>query len=364
MDRRTLPRLLPLLLALLLTLSACGGAKDAQPTPDVTPAPTAEPTPAPTPEPTPIPAEKVNPLTGLEIPGSGTAVQRPVAVMLNNIKVALPQRGNSQADIIYEVLAEGGITRMLGVYQTMEGVGEVGSIRSSRPYYLDLALGLDAIYIHAGGSEDAYADIKSWGVTALDYVRSTKYNAIFWRDKERVKSKGYEHSVFTSGDAITQHFPEFSFRKDHEDGYSLPYTYAADGAPANGDAALTIQVPFSNYKTGVFRYDASTGKYLVEEYNAPLVDENNGQQVAVTNVLVLQASCRAIDDYGRMRVDLGGYSGSGWFACGGKIIPITWSKADRNSPLVYAAADGTPLTLGQGNSYVNIIPKSNSITVE
>ena len=77
---------------------------------------------------------------------------RPVAVMLNNLKAAQPQLGVSQADIIYEVPAEGGITRMLGVFQTLEGVGDLGSIRSARPYYLELALGHDALFVHAGGS--------------------------------------------------------------------------------------------------------------------------------------------------------------------------------------------------------------------
>lgn len=360
-------RLLLLLLALVLVLSACGkGGEEpgssASPAPDVSAVPSQ--TPAPSPEPSAVPDDKVNPLTGLTIPGQGTNTQRPVAIMLNNLKKALPQQGNSQADIIYECLAEGGITRMLGVYQTMEGVGEVGSIRSSRPYYLDLALGLDAIYIHAGGSEEAYSDIKSWNVTSLDFVRSTAYNAIFWRDPDRRRDNGLEHSVLTSGQVIMENFPNYSFRKDHQEGYSLPYTYAEDGTPVEGESALTLTVPFSNYKTGVFTYDEASGKYLVEEYGKPYVDGNNGQQVAVTNVIVIRTSCKAIDDVGRMRIDLHGHSGDGWFACGGKVIPITWEKKDLNSPITYTKADGTPLTLGQGNSYVNVIPLSNTVTFQ
>lgn len=346
----------------MLFLSACGGGDKGNPLPEPSPTPVIQETPEPSQEPAPIPPEKVNPLTGEAIPGEGVNTQRPVAVMLNNIKAALPQQGNSQADIIYEALAEGGITRMLGVYQTMEGVGEVGSIRSSRPYYLELALGLDAIYVHAGGSDEAYADIKAWGVTSLDFVRSTAYNAIFWRDQERRQNNGYEHSVLTSGDLIVQNFPSYSFRKDHPEGYSLPYTFAADGTPAEGESAQELQVPFSSYKTGVFTYDEQSGKYLVSEYGAPLVDGNDGSQVAVTNVLVIRANHKVLDSAGRLRVDLSGCSGDGWFACGGKAIPITWSKADRDSPITYAKADGTPLTLGQGNSYVNIIPLSNTVS--
>ncbi len=347
-----------------MALAACGSPAD--PVPSESPAPTATPTPAPTPEPTPEPIdpEKINPLTGLPLAGEGAASQRPVAVMLNNIKAALPQQGNSQADILYEALAEGGITRLLGVYQSMEGVGEVGSVRSSRPYYLELALGLDAIYLHAGGSEAAYENIKKWNVTALDCVRTTAYSAIFWRDPERRRNNGYEHSVLTSGDAILEHFPEYSFRKDHEAGYHLPYTFAEDGTPVDGQTANVIRVPFSNYKTGVFTYDPERGKYMVEEYGAPFVDGNTGEQLAMTNVVVIRTSCKAIDDYGRMRVDLSGYDGDGWFACGGKAVPIRWSKADLNDPILYTLEDGTPLTFGQGNSYVNIIPLSNDITVE
>ena len=159
-------------------------------------------------------------------------------------------------------------------------------------------------------------------------------------------------------------FPNYSFRKDHAEGYTLPYTFAEDGTPAGGTDARVIRVPFSNYKTGVFTYDVASKKYLVEEYGKPFVDGNTGEQLAMTNVVTIRTSCKAIDSYGRMRVDLSGNSGDGWFACGGKIVPIAWSKADRNSPLVYTLQDGTPVTFGQGNSYVNIIPLSNEITVE
>lgn len=361
-------RLLPLVLALVLVLAACGPAQESAPSESPDPSPTAAPavSPAPdsSPQPTPVPPEKVNPLTGLALEGEATAAQRPVAIMLNNLKAALPQQGNSQADILYECLAEGGITRMLGVYQSMENVGEVGSIRSSRPYYLDLALGLDAIYVHAGGSDEAYADIKSWGVTSVDFVRTTAYSAIFWRDQDRVRDNGYEHSVLTSGEKILANFPNYSFRKDHEEGYALPYAFAEDGTPQNGESAKTVQVPFSTYKTGVFTYDEESGSYLVEEYGAPLVDGNNGQQVAVENVVVIRTSCKVIDDYGRMRIDLHGAGGDGWFACGGKIVPIKWEKKDLNSPITYTLEDGSPVVFGQGKSYINIIPLSNTITAE
>lgn len=357
-------RVLALLLVLVLALAACGKDSTAEVSPSPSPSATATASPSPSPSLRPQPEGPINPLTGEVMEGDEAMNARPIAIMLNNIKQALPQLGNSQADILYEALAEGGITRLLGVYQSMEGVGEVGSVRSSRPYYLELALGLDAIYMHAGGSEAAYENIKKWDVTALDCVRTTAYSGVFWRDQGRIKKNGKEHSVLTSGEAILEHFPEYSFRKTHEEGYTLPYLFAEDGTPAGGKAATELSVPFSRYKTGVFRYDEETKKYLVEEYGAPFIDGNTGEQLAMTNVIVIRTNCKTIDDYGRMRVDLSGYEGDGFFACGGKYIPITWSKKDLNSPIVYQTEDGKELTLGVGNSYVNIIPDTNQISVD
>jgi hypothetical protein len=283
--------------------------------------------------------------------------------MLNNIRVSLPQLGVSQADIIYEAPAEGGITRMLAVFQDVDGVGEIGSVRSSRPYYLELALGLDAVYLHAGGSEAAYDDIQAWNVTALDCVRGPYEGTLFWRDPERRKNMGFEHSVLTSGDTISSLLPTYGIRLDHEDDYSYPQTFTETGTPSDGEAATSITVPFSSYKTGIFTYDAQSRTYQVDEYGAAYVDGDTGAQVEVTNVLVLKTDCHIIpgDDKGRLSVTLTG-SGDGWFACGGKLIPIHWSKADRNAPLIYTTEDRSPLSLGAGRSYVNIIPLENNIS--
>lgn len=329
------------------------------PTPDVVP--TQEPEPEPEPE--PEVEEFFNPLTGLPLEEEFVN-DRPIAVMLNNIKAALPQQGVAQADIIYEVLAEGGITRMLGVYQSVEGVGKIGSVRSARTYYLELALGHDAVFLHAGGSPDAYDKISAWNVTALDCVNGPYEGSLFWRDSGRLAMMSREHTVVTSGEKIQELFPKYSFRKEHNEGYKYDVLFAENGIPVNGTDALKIIVPFSDYKTGVFTYDQKLNKYRIEEFNSPYVDGNTGEQVSVTNVFVLKTDCSVIpgDTAGRISVDLS--QGDGWYACGGKIVPIRWSKAGINDPLVYTTQDGQPLTLGAGTSYVNIIPLNNEITVK
>lgn len=357
-------------LALCMVLTACAGSGSPVPTQTAPTGGEGDTQVAAPPEPT---AESytgpVNPLTGLPI-GEEWVQARPIAVMLNNLVAAQPQLGQSQADILYEVLAEGGITRMLGVYQTVEGVGLIGSVRSARTYYLELALGHDAVYLHAGGSPDAYDKIKAWGVTALDcvngpYEGSSPGSNLFWRDAQRVKQNGKVHSVVTSGEVILEKFPGYSFRQSHEEGYVYPQRFAEDGTPAGGQSALTVKVPFSNYKHGLFQYDEDSGRYLVSQYQQAYVDGNDGSQVAVTNVLILKTDCHVIpgDDAGRLAVDLTS-GGEGWYACGGKAIPITWSKADRNSPFVYRDGQGEVLTLGQGKSYVNIVPLECAVTIQ
>ena len=207
---------------------------------------------------------------------------RPIAIMLNNHKKAVPQAGVSQADVIYELPAEGGITRMMALFQSVEGVGQIGTVRSARDYYVSLALGHDAIYMHAGGSPQAYAFIKEWGVTAMDCVNGPYEGTLFWRDKTRKANAGLEHSVMTSGAKITELFPTYkNLRLEHKDGYTVGWTFSDEPHSENAVIANKVTVPFSAYKTGVFNYDETSGLYMVEEYGKAYVDANNGEQVGV-----------------------------------------------------------------------------------
>lgn len=368
-----LRRMLPLCLSLLLLLSACGPkAAEVTPTPTPTPPVRTQP-PAPTETAEPEYAGPRNPLTG-EPMDALWVNKRPVAIMLNNLVEALPQQGQSEADIIYECLEEGGITRMMAVYQDPREAGVIGSVRSTRTYYLELALGHDAILIHAGGSdvsgvEDAYGMISAWGVTALDgvrgpYMSNTVEGNLMWRDPDRVKSNGYVHSVVTTGEKIEEIFAAASFRQDHEEGWSYQMDFADDGTPTGGSDAPVITVPFSYYKTGVFTYDPETERYLVSQYGEAYVDGNTGEQLGVTNVVVLRTACRNTgDSYGHISVDLSS-GGTGYFACGGKVIDLMWSKQEPDGQLYYTDLEGNPIVFGRGMTYVNIVPLDAQVTFE
>ncbi len=355
---------------LVISLAACQNDEQTPETPDVstdapivTTTPSATPTEPVSPEPEPEPeyTGPRNPLTGLPV-DEDISNTRPYAIMLNNLKEALPQYGVSQADIIYEVMAEGGITRMLAVFQDVGSIeGKVGSIRSSRPYYLDLAQGHDAIYIHAGGSEAAYSEISRRGVTNFDFVRSS--HAFFFRDPDRLGTYALEHTAFTTGEKMADYIPDYNIRHEHEDGYSYQMSFADEAAPRDGQPADKIRATYSTYKTGVFEYDSETGLYLVSEYSEPYVDGNTGEQVTVKNVLVILADHQVLDSVGRRAVDLVG-EGKGYFACDGKYVPITWQKDSYDSQFTYSLDDGSELIFGRGTSYINVMPISSEVIFE
>lgn len=367
-----------LTLALLLSLMACSKTPSQQQTIPEEPVETSEPQDVPEePEPVveePEPVEEEpqepsvdwtnrNPLTG-EATETDISSNRPVMVMLNNLKQALPQSGNGQADIIYEILEEGGITRMLAVYQDIASVeGNLGTIRSTRPYYVHLVRGLDGILVHAGGSGAAYDLIDSTGVDHLDAL-SGGASSLFWRDKSRLNAGiATEHTMYVTAADIANYLATSGLRTTHDSGFAMQHTFAEDATPADGSDANVITVPFSGYKTGEFQYDANTGRYLVSEYGNAYVDGNTGDQVSVKNVLIIMTQVSPIegDSKGRISVAMSG-SGIGYFACGGKYIPINWSRESEDSMYTFTTMDGEPLVLGVGNSYVNIVPTTCSVS--
>ena len=364
-------------LAMAMTMTACG-EKPApeEPIPEepsvetIAPVEQPEPEPAPEPEPEPVPEPEpmlpyTNPLTG---EGSETDVgkARPIAIMLNNHKKAVPQAGVSQADVIYEIPAEGGITRMLGLFQSVEGVGEIGTVRSARDYYVSLALGHDAVYMHAGGSPQAYAFIKEWGVTALDCVNGPYEGTLYWRDKTRKANAGLEHSVMTSGAKITELLPTYkNMRLDHKDGYVVGWTFSDEPHSENAVPANKITVPFSSYKTGIFTYDETSGLYMVEEYGKAYVDANTNEQVGVKNVLVLYTDVAAIkgDAAGRLTVRTTG-EGKGLLFRDGTVQSITWKRTSDKHTLEFYGGNGQRADLAVGTSYINILDESDRASWE
>lgn len=294
------------------------------------------------------------PLTGEPIDAEPDNT-RPYAVMINNIVYAQPQVGVSSADLIYEIPAEGGITRMMAIFSDLDDVESVGSIRSLRPYYLSVALSYDAIVIHGGGSEQAYSDLQTYNADHLDGVRDAQAaSSMFYRDSSRGQH-GSEHTLFFHGAKVADLVQEYDFRTEHNSGYKTGLSFSDDAASQGTSDAKSITVTFNTSKTTKFAYQSDSNKYTAVQYNDDYKDGATGEKVEFSNVLVLSAAMSTVDSYGRLAVELTG-SGDGYLACGGKYVPIKWSRSSINDCFTYTLADGTPLNFARGTTYVGVVP--------
>ena len=337
----------------LLLLSGCAEQQQDIPV-DPAPQPPVE---LPQEEPEPAPPALTSPLTGLEMDES-LAGKRPYAVMINNVKQALPQMGVSKAELVVEFPTEGSTDRMMAFFYDVADIPAIGTVRSSRDYFLDYAQAVDAIYLHYGGSPQAYAAIKARGIDNLDGINGRVDSLLYWRDKERARKNGSEHSVFTSGEKILHTVAELKVRTDSKKKGDFFAFGTAD--MASGEAAEKVTLPFSNYITPVFAYDAGSGRYLREEYGAAHVDAAYGNtQLSVKNLFVLFTRVSAIsgDSAGRLSIATSG-EGDGLYITDGRVLPVTWQKADNDSFVQFRTVDGKPLTVNAGNSWIAVLGTS------
>ena len=299
-----------------------------------------------------VPQGNQNPLTGTFDLDEGAIGKRPVAIMINNIKVALPQSGIADADLIYEMPVEGGITRMMAVYADYTKVPTTGSIRSARHNYLELALPLDAIYVHFGGSNIAKAKIQEYGIK--DDIDGLYSMTGFMQDKSVAAAKGKEHSYYTTGALLQKAVDSKGIRSDsklNQTAFKFADEYTA---PEDAQDCSEIKVKYSGYVTAKFTYNAEKDSYSKQQFGQAHIDANTGETVSVHNVFVLYTNIYTMDKQGHQQIDLN--SGSGYYCTGGKYQKITWSKGGINAPFVFKDAAGNELTVSAGNSWVCIVP--------
>lgn len=314
-----------------------------------------------------------NPLTGEET-DTDISQNCPVAVMLNNIKQALPQSGNSKADFFFEIPEEGGITRIMALYQDISDVGTIGTVRSTRPYYVRLAVGHDAILTHCGGSSTAYYIIKK-------YMRNADFNdmdclnkgtncaySYFYRSQARLNA-GYatEHTMYTDSDKIQDYLKngKDDVRTKHKKNFDAGLRFAEDGTP-DGASATDVDVEMSQYKDTTFQYNADKKTYAVGQFGTGYIDEANGnKQVEVTNVLVILTDISVVKESikGHLSVSTTG-TGTGYYISGGKYIPITWKKDSVTAPQRFYDQDGNELKLSVGKTFECMIDKSRDVKID
>lgn len=291
----------------------------------------------------------INPLTGEKDFPADAVNKRPISFMVNNIKIATPQSGIADADICYEVPVEGGITRIMAIYANAKDVVKIGSIRSARHYYLDLAAAHNTVFVHYGKSVIAKKVIND---RSLDTIDGGSVPDGFVQDEALAREKGREHSFFVTQDSLQAALDAKSTKMQSE---ITPAFNFADENTATGKDAVRIDVGFSKYTQSYFIYDSELKKYKKSQYDAPHIDANTGDQVAVDNVFVLFTPIEIIKKYKNGLVEVGLESGKGYYASQGKIQEITWEKGNYGDPIIYSDASGSPLKVNTGKSWISIV---------
>ncbi len=305
-----------------------------------------------------------DPLTGL-LCEEAVALRRPVAIMLNNITAALPQQQIAKASVLYECEVEGGLTRLLGIYNEYSDLEAIGSVRSAREYYLDFAANHDAIYVHAGGSDEAYHHFKNRNSAHIDGVNGGAVTQFFYRDPDRAYMS-YEHRLVIDGKGIDDAIAMKGYRTEYKASFENPLHFVGaeqSVSLAGGASATEMTVQFGYHQTH-FSYDAENNVYLRFQNGSEHVDGVTGEQLAYENVIVLFCTyMRTNDDKNHIMVnDVG--EGTGYYLTGGKYVEIHWSKATADSAVKLTYPSGREVYLTPGKTNIEIVNGADRFTVE
>jgi len=286
--------------------------------------------------------------------------ERPIAVMINNHKEARPQSGLSDAYIVYEIMVEGGITRMMALYTQDFNETKIGSVRSSRHNYLDYVLENDAIYIHWGGSDKAYADLAELKLDRIDgMVYGSKY---FTTDKNLDRS--LEHTRFTSSDLIKKGIKALKFRNTTDKGYLLNYT-ADEVSLSEKEGSKTankVSIKYSKYQTSSYVYDSEEKVYYRSMNGEKHIDLVTGEQYKFKNIIAYDVVYNSYNGEKLRDLDNIG-SGKGVYITNGYSIPIKWTKTKRDSQTKYTYLDGSEIDVSDGNTFIQIYPTDGTLTI-
>lgn len=286
---------------------------------------------------------------------------RPIAVMINNNHNAWPHAGLDKSYINYEIIAEGGITRIMALFKDQKDVEKIGSVRSSRPYFLDYALENDAIYIHWGGSTDAYNDISDLDIDHIDGIRYE--GTYFFRD--RSLDKAYEHTGFTSMSKISEGISDLDIRTTTNKKNLFSYSVDVIDFSSNENSikADKVIIPYSNYHTTSYEYDETNKVYLRYMSDTPHVDAITGVQYTAKNIITYKVHNYSYDSYGRQVLENIG-EGEGYYITNGYAIPILWKKESRSSQTKYYYKDtNEEIKLNDGNTWIQIEPDNKYLDI-
>ncbi|MEG0894620.1 MAG: DUF3048 domain-containing protein [Oscillospiraceae bacterium] len=290
----------------------------------------------------------LNPFTGeiLQQP----ILNRPVAVMINNVEAALPQRGISTADIIYEMPVEYEITRLMAVYADYEKLPDIGSVRSARHDFVELIKPFNPLYIHFGYSPYGRKAIEEYGINNVNGIKIA--NTAFYQDKSL--NKPSEHTWFTDLEHFKKGIQSNGYTTTLSEPIAPIFNFGGNDM-ATGEEMTTIEVGVTDVYKSKFVYDSSINKYYQFQNGKPRMDTNTNTQCAVTNVLVMNTKVGNVPNSVNKEITL--ENGSGFYLCNGKKIDVDFKKENKDSNLKVYTKDGKELVMNRGNVWVCVTNK-------
>lgn len=293
------------------------------------------------------------PLTGERVEDEALATRRPVAVILGNDNPAKsPQTGLDQAAWVIELPVEGGLTRLMAVFQHRDAP-ILGPVRSARPVFLDRSLEFGGVLGHVGYSPLAKQEIPKLGVTSLNEFG---FSGLYWR----VKEKRAPHNLYTDTSRL---FGEIKSqgKDEHEPKWELVFLKPEE--QPHGSPAENIRI---HYPLGVveYRYNGEKGAYERYYKGQAHVDEESGQQLLATNIIIQEVKRpRVVDSEGRLDVQTIGTGLAEVFQLG-QGLEASWRKQARDSWTAFVGADGKPVPLAVGNTWVQMVAEGTKIEIE
>ena len=330
------------------------------PSPSLRPSPSPSPTPVPSATPVPSPSPVPAPLTGVLVDRK-SALQHPIAVMVDDHGAARPQAGFSGASVVWHAPAEGGIPRYMMVFA--EGLPEsVGPVRSARHYFIAWAAEWRAAYVHSGGSPLALATLRTHG--RGQYV----YNAdeFRWggRFLWRVRDRSSPHNVYTDGRNLRAMARAVGARNPSKVPEPI-WRFAPDAAYVERPEGGTIQFSYPQNRI-TYRYDRASNTYLRSVTGeAKQADVATGERVAPKNVVVMYVRFAPLRDgtnKQRLEANVVG-KGVAWIATNGRTIKGTWRKDAITKPTRFFGPGGEAVTLTAGQTFIQVVPTGTKLTV-
>ena len=289
-----------------------------------------------------------------------------MSLVYDNISIAAPQSGISGMDILIEVMVEGGISRLVGItndYVDADGeptLDVYGPIRSTRPYMISLSQAFGSLMVGGGGSPQAYEMIQKYGFPYIDGVNDRYASQGFYRDVERYKEDGWEHSLMVNGKGIAKIADYNSYSLTGTTANAFNFIEEGKTMYLSGGSATHVILKYSLYQQVQLVYSSQTGTYYRYQHgDVPHLDAENGEQLNFRNVLILFAQTSNIegDTEGRLNVQTTG-SGEGYYISDGRYVPIRWSRASDTSELSITGMSGEKLTINRGKTFISVVNSS------